>query len=47
MRDYEQIAKELAYLVYQLMEGDIPNTDILQKYGYVDENFEWIYEDED
>lgn len=38
-------ASTLAYLLYQVMNGDVTDDvhDILQEYGYVDENFEWIY----
>lgn len=39
----------LAYMLYQVMEGDVPDDvfETLQKYGYVDENHEWIYGDEE
>lgn len=35
----------LAYMLYQVMEGDVPDDvyETLEKYGYVDENHEWIY----
>lgn len=41
-------ASELAYLLYQVMEGDVPDNihETLHKYGYVDENYEWKYPDE-
>lgn len=34
----------LAYMLYQVMEGDVPDDvyETLEKYGYVDENHEWI-----
>lgn len=41
----------LAYLLYQSMEGDIGDPDRvyskLQEYGFVDENHEWIYDEDD
>lgn len=43
-------AAELAYLLYQSLEGDALPEEIaqaLEKYGYVDENCEWKYGDND
>jgi hypothetical protein len=39
----------LAYMLYRTMEGDPPDNvyETLQKYGYVDDNHEWIYGEED
>ena len=42
-------AAELAYAIYGLIEGDDPEeaAQLLEKYGYVDENGEWIHKDDD
>lgn len=45
--DWEARSRELAYLVYRLMEGDIPDTSILYEYGFIDEDGDWIYGQED
>lgn len=39
----------LAYMLYRTMEGDPPDNvyETLQKYGFVDENHEWLYDEED
>lgn len=39
------MSKELAYIIYKLMEGEFVANALnkLYKYGYVDENHEWIY----
>ena len=41
-------ASELAYILYQVMEGDVPDDvyETLHKYGYVNEDYEWKYHDE-
>lgn len=46
--DYKNLSERLAYIIYQMMEGDIPEgiLETLEKYGYVDSDHEWIYEDE-
>lgn len=45
---HAEIADELAYMLYRVMEGDVPDNvyETLQTYGYVDENHEWISDDE-
>lgn len=42
------IPDELAYIIYRLVEGDTVDDalEILHKYGYVDENYEWIYDED-
>jgi N-acetyl-anhydromuramyl-L-alanine amidase AmpD len=43
-------ADRLAYMLYRVMDGDTIDDvyETLHKYGYVDENHEWIHdEDED
>ena len=42
-------AAELAYLLYQVMEGDVPEDiyETLYKYGYINEDYEWKYGDDD
>jgi hypothetical protein len=41
-------AAELAYALYRTLEGDdVDASELLRKYGYVDEDGEWLYgEDE-
>ncbi len=41
-------AAQLAYAIYGLIEGDDPEeaAQLLEKYGYTDENGEWIYSDD-
>ena len=41
-------AAALAYALYQCYEGDDmgEGAELLQQYGYTDENGEWIYGDE-
>jgi hypothetical protein len=41
-------AAQLAYALYGLIGGDDPEeaAQLLEKYGYVDENGEWIYSDD-
>lgn len=41
--------EELAYMLYQTMEGDPPENvyEKLHEYGFVDENHEWIYDEEE
>ena len=41
-------AAELAYMLYQVMEGDVPDDiyETLHRYGYVNEDYEWKYDDE-
>lgn len=48
MLDWNEIAKDLAYTIYQLMEGDTPEGvyENLHELGFVDSNHEWIYEDD-
>jgi len=38
-------AAELAYALYGLLDGDDPEdaAQLLEQYGYTDENGEWIY----
>jgi hypothetical protein len=42
-------AAELAYAIYRLLEGDDPEdaAQLLEKYGYTDENGEWKYGEDD
>ena len=42
-------AAELAYMLYQVMEGDVPDDiyETLHKYGYVNDDYEWIYGEDD
>ena len=42
-------AAELAYLLYRVAEGDMTDGiyETLERYGYVDENHEWKYDEED
>jgi hypothetical protein len=42
-------AGELAYMLYQVMEGDVPDDiyETLHKYGYVNDDYEWKYGDDD
>lgn len=45
-----QREKDLGYIIYRLLEGDdvVDRAyDLLQRYKLVDEDNEWIYEDED
>jgi hypothetical protein len=41
-------AAELAYAIYGLIGGDGPEeaAQLLEKYGYTDENGEWIHTDD-
>lgn len=42
----EEKSRELAYMVYRLFDGDsVDNAlDRLKDMGYVDENYEWLYD---
>lgn len=48
MLDWFEVAKELAYMLYVTCEGDPPDNiyQVLERYEFVDEDHEWIYEDE-
>lgn len=47
-KDYKEIADELAYIVYKLYEGDeVEGLERLREYGYVDDDHEWIYEEDE
>ena len=36
-------ASEIAYVLYRVLQGDVDDPfGVLEKYGYVDENQEWI-----
>jgi len=42
------IADQLAYVLYQILEGDdVDAYRFLRAFGYVDNAFEWIYPDEE
>jgi hypothetical protein len=44
MLAYVGEASEIAYVLYQVLQGDVDDPfSVLEKYGYVDENQEWIY----
>lgn len=45
----QSVIEELGYIIYQMYDGDIVDNamQILQDLGLVDENYEWIYVDED
>lgn len=48
MIDWKEIANELAYSLYRTIEGDeVDGLELLLKYDFVDENYEWKYEDEE
>lgn len=49
MMNWEEIAKELAYLLYRTVEGDSFGValETLEKYNFIDENQEWIYEEDE
>lgn len=38
---------EIAYMLYRLLDGDTVDNayEILEHYGYVDENHEWKYDE--
>ena len=41
--------KQLAYYLYRIIEGDDYISSayaLMQKYGFIDEDYEWIYDDE-
>lgn len=41
-------AAELAYALYRTLEGDdVAANEILLKYGYVDDDYEWAYRDDE
>lgn len=41
----DDIHEELAYMLYQLIEGDVVENALsrLEELGFVDESHEWIY----
>ena len=41
-------AADLAYALYRLLEGDDHEraSQLLEKYGYVDEDGEWLYDED-
>ena len=46
--DWEERAGRLAYALYRMAEGDdVGWENLLTEYEYVDENFEWIYTDDE
>lgn len=48
MTDWEDIAKQLAYLCYRIGEGDdVEIFETLKSYGFLDESYEWIYEEDE
>ena len=48
MIDWKETADELAYIIYRLMEGDdVDAFETLHRYGYVDKDYEWLYEDDE
>ena len=42
--NWEDLSKELAYIIYRMYDGDIVENalDRLKQVGYLDENYEWI-----
>ena len=47
--DHAARADRLAYMLYQVTEGDVPDNiyETLEEYGYVDENHEWKYDEDE
>lgn len=47
MLDWYEISKEIAYALYRTVEGDdVDPLELLKKYEFVDNDYEWKYEDE-